>query len=235
MITDEMLEKGKFWTDAWSLVDGCTPVSEGCRNCWLKAMQDRFGHGQGDFEGNVKHRIDRIEIPLHQTKPRVYAIWSDLYHPKVPLSFVTRAFEIMDKGKCRHHTFLIITKRPEIAADYCEGVSALSGGISLPDNVWHIATMENQAMADERMEHLVEIPGRRAVIIEPMLGRIDLKLRHYLKNTIHQVILGPENGAGKRYMNPEWADSVKAQCEAAGVPFYRKDTGEGERVWRNCS
>ena len=50
-------------------------------------------------------------------------------------------------------------------------------------------------------------------------------------NTIHQVILGPENGTGKRPFKEEWAESVKAQCEGAGVPFYRKDKGEGELIW----
>lgn len=244
MISDADFKKGKFWTDAWSLIDGCTPVSPGCRNCWLKAIQERFGYAQGNFKGNVKHRIDRIEIPIHRKRPSVYAIWSDLYHPSVPLSFITRAFEVMDSGKCRHHTFLIITKRPEIAAEYCEQVSALSGGISLPDNVIHIATMEDQKHVDKRMSSLLRIPGKRGVIIEPMLGPVLIDgatdysteenqgdVRPWLDD-IHQVILGPENGASKRPFKEEWAESVKSQCEGAGVPFYRKDKGKGELIWR---
>ena len=31
----------------------------------------------------------------------------------------------------------------------------------------------------------------------------------------------------------EWAESVREQCEAAGVPFFRKDTGQGELAWRS--
>ena len=40
------------------------------------------------------------------------------------------------------------------------------------------------------------------------------------------VIVGGESGPGARPMHPEWARSLRDQCEAAGVPFLFKQWGE---------
>ena len=46
---DDLLAKdlphGKFWTDAWSLISGCSPVSPGCTHCWLASWSRRFEDG----------------------------------------------------------------------------------------------------------------------------------------------------------------------------------------------
>lgn len=52
---------------------------------------------------------------------------------------------------------------------------------------------------------------------------------------IDWVIVGGESGPGARPMHPDWARSVRDQCEAAGVPFLFKQWGEwtpGENVER---
>ena len=201
------------------------------------------------FNGKVQVNMHLLEKAAKRKKPEIYAIWNDLYHPGVTLKQVADAHCIMDRGiNLNGHTFLIVTKRPEAAAAFCEGVSS-EAGVSVPDNIWHIVTCENQAMADKRIPHLLRIPGKRGIIIEPMLEEINIKPRHMMRleggrvtgdiienpteiPLIHQVICGPENGTGKRPFDPAWADSVKAQCEGAGVPFYRKDTGKGVLAWR---
>jgi len=40
------------------------------------------------------------------------------------------------------------------------------------------------------------------------------------------VILGGESGPGARPMHPDWARSLRSQCEAAGVQFFFKQWGE---------
>ena len=40
------------------------------------------------------------------------------------------------------------------------------------------------------------------------------------------VIAGGESGPGARPMHPDWARSVRDQCQAAGVPFFFKQWGE---------
>lgn len=40
------------------------------------------------------------------------------------------------------------------------------------------------------------------------------------------IICGGESGPGARPMHPDWARSVRDQCQAAGVPFFFKQWGE---------
>ena len=44
--------------------------------------------------------------------------------------------------------------------------------------------------------------------------------------TINWVIVGGESGRNARPMHPDWARSLRDQCEAAGVPFLFKQWGE---------
>lgn len=270
MITNEMFKKGKFWNKGPMVVTGCTKVSEGCKNCWSEKAHVMRSKGPNrhvwpldcltdkKFNGKVHFNLRALENAVKGKKPKVIAVWNDLHHEGVSFDDVYRTYDLMYRNP--EHTYLIITKRIERVAEYLERENRIIHSLGenpdmFPDNIWHIATMENQARADERMPHLLKIPGKRGIIIEPMLGPVDIT--HYIDSyqpeearrkrgryggpyyksctrvnrPIHQVILGPENGKGKRYMNPEWAESVRAQCEAAGVPFYRKDKGEGELAW----
>lgn len=43
---------------------------------------------------------------------------------------------------------------------------------------------------------------------------------------INWVIVGGESGPGARPMHPDWARSIRDQCQAAGVPFFFKQWGE---------
>lgn len=49
---------------------------------------------------------------------------------------------------------------------------------------------------------------------------------HQAPATIDWVIVGGESGPGARPMHPDWADSLRGQCAAAGVPFLFKQWGE---------
>ena len=43
---------------------------------------------------------------------------------------------------------------------------------------------------------------------------------------IHWVIVGGESGPGARPMHPDWARSLREQCQAAGTAFLFKQWGE---------
>jgi len=45
-------------------------------------------------------------------------------------------------------------------------------------------------------------------------------------NRIDWVIVGSESGPGARPMHPDWARSIRDQCQAGGVPFFFKQWGE---------
>lgn len=50
---------------------------------------------------------------------------------------------------------------------------------------------------------------------------------------IDWVICGGESGPGARPMHPDWARSLRDQCQAAGVPFFFKQWGEWGPNWLN--
>jgi protein gp37 len=231
ILTDEMLMKGRFWTDAWSLVQGCSPVSPGCVNCWLCRFQGMEPGQQvvtnGHFNGNVVERKDRLGIPLKARKPRVYAIWSDLGHKDISLQFILQAHSVMKQ--CPQHYFLIVTKRPERFT-----------GMTLDPlpNVMILITMENQEMADKRGIFVISLANmgwQVGILAEPLLGPLDVSI--YMQSThssrhdcdtgcimpgAQWIITGPENGPGKRPFDPTWAISLRDQTKGAKIPFLYK-------------
>lgn len=54
----------------------------------------------------------------------------------------------------------------------------------------------------------------------------DGPLDRRLPSRLDWVIAGGESGHGARPMHPDWARSLRDQCEAAGVPFLFKQWGE---------
>ena len=168
------IDKGLWWDDAWTLVEGCTPVSEACDNCWALAVENRF---KKNPDGKVRIREDRLDKPLKRKKPTVYAIWNDLFHEDVPIGFLTHAFDTMTQ--CSQHIFLILTKRPERMQSMMYGVHG-KGWRYFRDgdfltNVWLGVTAENQEQYDTRARILYQIPAaKRFISYEPGLGSIDL-------------------------------------------------------------
>lgn len=111
---------------------------------------------------------------------------------------------------------------------------------SPPANVWVGATVVNQAEADRDIPKLLAVPARvRFVSIEPMLGPIDLRLearndiarwdalgRDLPLRRIDWVICGGASGPNAPPMYPDWPQSLRDQCAAAGVPFNFTQWGE---------
>jgi len=175
---------------------------------------------------------------------------SDLFHPDVPFDFVDSVFTEISQHNDRH-IFIILTKRPERMKEYLTSDRSnhkFAGYMGCPlKNLWLGVSVENQATADERIPHLLETPAAlRFVSVEPMLE--DMEIHQYrtvkdyratydyfraacpdAKNEptvarigIDWVICGCESGANRRPFNPNWARSLRDQCEESGVPFFLK-------------
>lgn len=261
------ISKGRYWSEPWSLVSGCTPCSPGCDHCWSAAMTHRFRnknliHGCGqsadgqhwtinEFNGQVLTHPERLSIPLKRRKPTVWAVWNDLFHEAVPDEYRHKAYAMM--GLCRQHGFLILTKHPENMARYWSTqrvvigthwyearrrrkdgttISAVNCGtwpITGIPNIYHGLTVCNQAEADAKIPVFLQVPGKKFLSIEPMLGPINVLVVPGPRQPMHDidaVILGGETGPGARPMHPDWLRSVRDQCAAAGVPFFFKGWGE---------
>jgi protein gp37 len=147
--------------------------------------------------------------------------------------------------------WLLLTKRPENVTAWIADAMNRAWGVpqkesplaqwmedwvtrhSVPANVWIGASVENQAAADARIPHLLEVPAAvRFLSCEPLLAAVDLV--RYLPNTftgfprgprVDWVIVGGESGPAARPMAVEWARSLVRQCKAAGVPVFMKQLG----------
>ncbi len=231
MSTKSLIE----WTDAsWNPIAGCTKVSPGCDNCYAERMayrlacmgQKKYQHVISTDGGVWNHKIfcdeKSLDIPLHWKKSRMIFVcsMSDLFN--APFEFIEKVVAVIEE--CPQHTFQILTKRPEIMFEYFSGIGKLYE-LSCCSNLWLGVTAENQEWWNKRKEAFLSIPAAvHFVSNEPCLGEIrytDDELRQ-----LDQIIVGGESGPGARPMHPDWARSIRDQCQAAGVPFFFKQWGE---------
>jgi protein gp37 len=199
------------------------------------------------FSGHILLREDNLDLPLRTRKPTVWAIWNDLYHEDVPDSFRDRAYAVM--ALCPQHTFLVLTKRAKRMVEYFETIrrydhhdgsvfwlgrndlvvsQGSTGGWPLP-NVWHGVTAENQAAADERIPHLLRVPGKRFLSIEPMLGQVNLDRIH--ESGRHQEGGGWDSWEsclnGKRF--DPWADRTTDGWPKVDAVLLGGESGKNAR------
>ena len=206
------------WTDStWNPVTGCHKISPGCKNCYaarlaprLKAMGNpRYVNG---FEVTLHH--DLVDLPTKWKKPRKIFVnsMSDLFHDEVTLEFIQAVFSTIVAGD--HHTFQVLTKRPERALE-------LSGQLPWPSNLWMGTSVENADYL-HRVDTLRQIPAQtRFLSLEPLIGTVpDIDLTN-----IDWVIAGGESGPGARKIEEDWVRSIRDQCDAAGVRFFFKQWG----------
>lgn len=263
------------WAErVWNPVRGCSPVSEGCRNCYAARFAHRFsGPGQPyegltrltdsgpKWTGKVREVPEMLIEPLGTKKPSTFFVnsMSDLFHDDVSEAFIDRVIEVM--MACPQHLFLVLTKRPHNLEQKLYGITGrilirvLGGGDYVP-NLWLGVSVENQQAADERIPQLFSVPAALYwVSMEPLLGKIDIE--DWLMPTCrlckgsmsipvsgggipcnrcldHQgidpmrlgwVVCGGESGYGARPMDVAWVDSIRKQCQVAGVPFFFKHWG----------
>ena len=236
MIPDKKLQKGIYWSKAWSLVSGCSPVSESCQNCWLASIEYRFDKVPGVlkvengirkpvFNGHVIFREDRLDIPRKTRKPQVFAIWSDLFHKYIHLQSIN--YLVMDIiSTCetykKGHIFLILTKRIERLLEFTKN------NLTDYSNVFWGTTCENQQRADERIPSLLQVQGERFLSLEPLLGDINLypyigwkAERDYgIKNGIHQIIVGAESGPHRRPCKTTGMEQENIKRDHLGVFYF---------------
>ena len=206
------------WTEAtWNPLTGCNKVSLGCKNCYAERMSIRLkAMGQPNYSNGFELTLHEksLDIPLFWKKPMNIFVnsMSDLFHEEVPLDFIQRVFDVMNRA--HWHRFQVLTKRSERLRD-------LSSQLHWASNIWMGVSVENQNYA-YRIEHLRETGAFiKFLSIEPLLGPLnDINLK-----SIDWVIVGGESGQGARPMNPSWVTDLRDRCQAANVPFFFKQWG----------
>jgi protein gp37 len=224
-----MADSSIEWTDAtWNPVAGCSVISAGCTNCYAMRMAARLeAMGQSKYRGLTRRSGKRavwtgkvhmdetaLSMPLSWSRPRLVFVnsMSDLFHARVPTSFVERVWDVMKSTP--RHTFQILTKRPERMAE-------LTASLPLLPNVWLGTSVENMEVANR----IDELRGVRAAVrfvsFEPLIdsvASVDL-------TGIHWAIVGGESGPRARPMLEKWVDEIEAICRKAGAAFFFKQWG----------
>jgi protein gp37 len=190
------ISKGRYWDLPWSLVDGCTPISQGCDHCWSAGIAHRTGakiikgysgsiadgtacghethipspltNGDRSFNGKIITHPERLDIPLKRRKPTVFSIWNDLFHEYVPDEFIKTVVDTAQR--CRDtHTILALTKRPKRMLRFWTDIA-----FYVPQNFIQGMTACNQSEIDEKIGDFCRVPGRKFLSIEPCLGEIHI-------------------------------------------------------------
>lgn len=216
------------WTDgSWNPVRGCQKAGDGCWICYAERGAERFRGVPGHpYEHGFDVRLvpEKLVEPLRWTKPsRVFVnSVSDLFQDAVPDDYIEATCEVMMAGPW--HTYQVLTKRHDRMRHLLE--TKLKFAANRP-NIWWGVSVENRRHGLPRLDVLRSTTAAmRFVSIEPLLedlGDIDL-------TGISWAIVGGEAGPGARQMRPEWAESIRVQCEAQGVQFFFKQHG-GTRKW----
>lgn len=212
---------------------------------------------------DVRCHPERLSDPLRWRKPRRVFVnsMSDLFHEDVSNIFLSSVFNTM---ACAHvHTFQILTKRPARMREWFETIRRYEhrdGSIFHLDqddlivgldhwplpNVWLGVSVEDQSTADERIPLLLQTPAAtRFISAEPLLAQINIERWLPAKiigvpgeqtiDGLDWVICGGESGPRARPMQAAWAQSLRDQCQAAGVPFFFKQWGEWLPAMQNSA
>lgn len=213
-----MAESKIEWTQkTWNPSTGCTKISQGCKNCYAEVMAERLqSMKQEKYKNGFELTLheDTLEIPLTWKKPQIIFVnsMSDLFHKDVPLEFIKKVFNIMNKA--HWHQFQILTKRSDLLLKY-------NSELNWTRNIWMGVSVENQEV-DYRIEDLRKTNAYiKFLSIEPLLSDIN---NMNLEN-IDWVIVGGESGFNAREMKLEWVQNIKQQCENQKVSFFFKQWG----------
>lgn len=158
-----------------------------------------------------------IQVPLGWKRPTLVFVnsMSDLFHPDVPVEFITRVLEVAERTP--QHTYQVLTKRSQRLAK-------LDSSLSWPSNMWMGVSVENDRYAF-RARHLTNTQAATKFLsCEPLIGPIpSLDL-----TGLDWVIVGGESGRRARRMDLDWVRELRDQCREAGVPLFVKQLGT---VW----
>ena len=213
---------------------GCSKISEGCANCYAERMAGRLqAMGTAGYEGGftvkaAKDRLRGIYSLAKARKPMSVFIGSmgDFGHHQLSHAYrddILRACELANLQREKPHTFLFLTKRPEVLVDW-------AGGQDLPSWSWWGASASNQLDLDRVVPPMLQLHGNRYLSLEPLLGEVDLHTAMVKAGSVcdwcggfvdsghdcyepslgfHAVILGGESGPNARPMGHNAARSAR--------------------------
>ncbi len=157
---------------------------------------------------------DMLHVPLSWRAPRIVFVnsMSDLFHEKIPLSYIQDVFGIMNA--CPQHIFQILTKRSKRLAE-------VTHELHWSPNIWMGVSVEEAAYL-YRIDDLRQCQATTKFIsFEPLLGFIPGPNI----DGMDWVIVGGESGPRARPMKKEWIIDIRDACTQQNIPFFFKQWG----------
>ena len=166
---------------------------------YTQVVKYRDGKPLRKWNGRVECIEESLTEPMKWREPRRVFVnsMSDLFHPDVPVEFITLVLATMIL--CPQHDFMVLTKRPERMAELMGKASVKEKALNIAYSIykdldlgmkwddvlacvehWRFTNImfgtsaEDQATLEERVPHLLACPGRRFLSLEPLLGPIAL-------------------------------------------------------------
>ncbi|REC62933.1 hypothetical protein DRF65_08950 [Chryseobacterium pennae] len=204
------------WTDnTWNPWYGCQKISPGCKFCYMYRDQENYGgNPQKVFRSKT-----RFKEPMKWKQPRMIftCSWSDWFIEEADL-WRNEAWEIIRKTP--HHTYLILTKRPERIKDH------LPSYFESLHNVWIGVSVESQQQVS-RIAYLNDLSCITFASFEPLIGEIEWDQN---MNLLDWCIIGGESGndTGKHRYRPmelEWMEKLIDASIKNNVKCFVKQLG----------
>jgi protein gp37 len=242
---------------------GCSKCSPGCDNCHAERRTAILAKnpnpkisakysGVVDENGKWTGELSPLDLSVFDHLPRqgkrvLVGSMTDVFHEKNDVIAGDRIFGAMRNHPL--HTFLVLTKRPEVLRIYRPKLWPLP-------NVW-LGTTVCGPYEIWKIRVLMQIPAaKHFVSFEPLLAGVNLATIDWTAVTsststknvltgqvlidgncgessqtlsgdkLDWIICGGETGPNARPMQPDWVRSLRDQCIEAGVPFFFKGWGE---------
>jgi protein gp37 len=158
----------------------------------------------------------------------------------MPYYDIYEAYVMM--AECKRHRFIVCTKRPERIRGFLTDYEILPQDCP---NVLHMTTAGTQKTADANIGNLLSIKELDSrwplgLSAEPLLEEINIRNpAWYISNHggmlyhgLDWVVTGCESGGHRRHTDIEWFQSLRDQCNAAGVPFFLKQADIGGTIMK---
>ena len=222
-----MIKSKIEWTEStinfWM---GCNKISAGCKNCYMFRAFKRYGRDPNKILRTKKATFRKAL--KWETPQKIFTnSWSDFFIEEAD-GWRNEAWDVIRKTP--HHTWQILTKRPERIKDHLP--SDWGNGYQ---NVWLGVSVEDQK-SFHRAKSLSEIPAKvRFISAEPLLEELNLLQlieQERVIDAFDWIIIGGESGNdigqyGYRECKIEWIDKIVTdlQNEAPHVKIFIKQLG----------
>ena len=247
-----MTRKIEWADETINPIVGCSPISEGCANCYARRMAGRLSGNPAtpqykdvaQWDGTVKFVPQALKYIPGKGKRVFVCSMSDMFHENVAFRTIDRIMAFIAGNP--HHTFLVLTKRVKRMHEYfCEYPSMGDDGnivndmcCEFPDETWKAYPEAGAPICEDTCD------GSAGPIVCPDSPDVEFPL----KNLCLGVTVENQKAANERipYLIKTPAVyrfvSVEPMLERMWIPCIKKldqiicgaETGPGKRQMRHA-